>query len=297
MPILTNGRCIAALLCVAATPATAALPEEVWRGGSTPAVAEGCDLRITSWNIERGQQLAAVTAALTAQAPTVALLQEVDIRAKRTKRVNVAEELSRKLNLNYLFAAEFEELGQGKHDAPAYHGQAVLTAWPVSAARFFRFQEQTDYWRPRWYLPNWPVFQRRTGGRLALVVELGSGPQKLVLYDVHLESRSEEDLRLRQMQEILTDARRYPEGTPVLIAGDFNTRKPSPPAVQVLLDAGYRKVAGGEITTTHGTALDWIFVRGPIEFSEGTVHHDVHASDHFPVTAHIRLRTPACARN
>jgi hypothetical protein len=34
------------------------------------------------------------------------------------------------LRMPYLFAAEFEELGQSSRDSPAYHGQAILTSWP-----------------------------------------------------------------------------------------------------------------------------------------------------------------------
>jgi endonuclease/exonuclease/phosphatase family metal-dependent hydrolase len=105
----------------------------------------------------------------------------------------------------YLFAAEFEELGQGGRDSPAYHGQAILTPLAASSPRIIRFAHQTGFWRPRWYLANWSLFQRRTGGRLALVAEVEIAGRRLVIYNAHLESRGSEELRKLQIVEILAD--------------------------------------------------------------------------------------------
>jgi endonuclease/exonuclease/phosphatase family metal-dependent hydrolase len=274
----------------------AAPPDRVWRGGSMPAGPGRCDLKIVSWNIERGEQWTAVAAFLEKLTPAVVLLQEVDMNARRTGNTNVAEQLASRLGLNYLFAAEFEELGQGARGKQAYHGQAILTSLPASSERIIRFGSQTGFWRPRWYLPNWAIAQRRTGGRIALVAELGSGPNRLVVYDVHLESRGGEEIRLRQIQEVIADTRRYPGDMPVLVAGDLNTRKNNSPAVGALLQAGFRKAAGQESTTMDGKALDWIFVRGPLSFTESTVYRDVRASDHYPLAVRIRYETQACRR-
>ncbi|MBN1566642.1 MAG: endonuclease/exonuclease/phosphatase family protein [Acidobacteria bacterium] len=270
------------------------LPDRLWQGGPPPAAKLACELKIVSWNIERGEKLSDVAAALKQMNPSIALLQECDMNARRTDNKNIAEELALQLGLHYLFAAEFEELGQGVRGRPAYHGQALLTALPFSSVRIIRFQEQTKHWQPRWYLPNWAVFQRRFGGRLALVMELGTGPHRLVAYNVHLESRGGEERRLRQIEEVIADARRYASDTPILIAGDLNTRQANPSAVNALLKAGFRKAAGQEITTTHGTALDWIFVRGPLSYQNAEVHRQVRASDHFPLSVQLRFQTPDC---
>jgi endonuclease/exonuclease/phosphatase family metal-dependent hydrolase len=269
-------------------------PDRIWQGGATTPIDGGCELEILSWNIERGQQLQAAASTIKQLAPAIALLQEVDVNAARTGRKNVAEELARQSGVNYIFAAEFEELGQGGRQSPAYHGQAILTALRASSPRFLRFRDQNDYWRPRWFVPNWAIFQRREGGRLALVAEVQTGSRRLVVYNVHLESRGTEDLRLRQMQEIIEDMQRYPGDTAILVAGDLNTRIASPPAVTALQKAGFRTAAGGEVTTTRGAALDWILVRGPVTFTGAKVHRDVRASDHFPLTLRIKLEPPAC---
>ncbi|HSW51347.1 MAG TPA: hypothetical protein VLH09_14275, partial [Bryobacteraceae bacterium] len=202
--LLCAGLSLAAVLALGAEPP----PDRIWQGGVASPPPAGSPLKVVSWNIERGLQLPAVAAELRRQSPALALLQELDWNARRTARKNIAEELARDLGLSYLFAAEFIELGQGGGDAPAYHGQAILTALRVSSSRVIRFQRQTSSWKPRWYMPNWAVFQRREGGRLALVAEVESSGRRLVVYNVHLESRGPEDLRLGQIEEILDDSRR-----------------------------------------------------------------------------------------
>jgi endonuclease/exonuclease/phosphatase family metal-dependent hydrolase len=210
----------------------------------------------------------------------------VDLNSRRTGRRNIAEELARSLRMPYLFAAE---LGQGSRDSPAYHGQAILTSLAASSPRIIRFAHQTGFWKPRWYLPNWSVFQRRAGGRLALVAEVDVGGRPLVVYNAHLESRGSEQLRKLQIEEILADTRRYPADAPILIAGDFNTRRTSTPVVAALLKAGFDIAVGNKVTTPRGSALDWIFVRGPLLFEKGAIHSDTKASDHFPLSVVIHL--------
>ena len=286
---------ILCLLIISAGAFDGEIPlDRILHGGSASAVPAQCDLSIVSWNIERGLQLSGVTKALKQMQPAVILLQEVDLGAKRTGRVNIAEQLARSLEMTYLFAIEFEEHGQGSRSHPAYQGQAILTALPVSSPRIIRFKNQSGFWKPRWYIPNWALFQRRAGGRLALAAELAIGERRIVIYNLHLESRGSEELRLRQTEELLSDVSRYPQDMPILIAGDFNTRHSDPPAVKALLQAGFRKAAGQEITTTHGSVLDWIFVRGPLSPMNATVHRQVKASDHFPLSIKIRNETPDC---
>lgn len=283
------------LAASAVAPASDGDPlERIGRGGPPPEGGMECALDAVSWNIERGENLPGVASFLEEHRPALALLQEVDLDASRSGRVDVAGTLASRLGVQYLFAPEFEELGQGSSRRPAWHGQAVLTRLPVSSARILRFRAQSDFWRPRWYLPNWAFMQRRRGGRNALALQLGEGGRRLVVYNVHLESRGEETLRLREMEEVLADLGRHPAGTPILVAGDLNTREEDSPVVRALLDAGFRAAAGGEVTTRRGQALDWVFVRGPVEVQRARVHREVEASDHYPITFRLRLETPEC---
>ena len=45
--------------------------------------------------------------------------------------LNIAREISQKLEMNYVFGREFQELTQGPRTSPAYHGQATLS--PLAA--------------------------------------------------------------------------------------------------------------------------------------------------------------------
>src|ERR1039457_2605950 len=98
---------------------------------------------------------------------------------------------------------EFQELREGRADSPAYHGMATLSPWPLSKARIIRFREQSSFWKPHWYVPNLASFQRRVGGRIALVAEATILGRKLVTYNLHLECRGEDELRLLQLNEVL----------------------------------------------------------------------------------------------
>lgn len=264
--------------------------ESVWRGTGSTRNAAG-PLTILSWNIERGLNLPGIEAVLEQHAPHVALLQEVDLNARRTGRKNIAADLARRFHMHWAFAVEFEELGQGDSSSPAYVGQAVLSYLPIRSARILRFKEQSGFWQPRWFIPDWGIFQRRRGGRMALIAELASKEGPLIVYDTHLESQGSEKRRLRQVEEIIADAAKHASTAPVVIAGDFNTRRRPSPVISRLQEAGFRQAAGSEKSTSaRGAALDWIFVRGPLTFREGSVLSDVKASDHYPLKVRLSIK-------
>lgn len=246
---------------------------------------------VLNWNIERGEHLAQIKEQISELHPDLCIFQEVDLDARRTHRQDVAKELAEAFHMNYVFAPEFQELGQGTAEDPAYHGQAVLTKLPVRAARIIRFQHQSGWWKPRrLLLSSLPLLQRREGGRIALVAELDYGGQPLVVYDLHLESKGTEELRLEQIEEVLSDAQRYPAQTPIIVAGDFNTFFPHSRLIPRLEQAGFRNVLGQHRVKTHVLLgeLDWIFVRGSIQYQGGQVLH-VPGSDHFPIDVTVHL--------
>lgn len=95
-------------------------------------------VKVVSWNINRGLQLPRIIEFLSRSQADILLLQEADLNARRTHHLNVAREIARKLQCNYVFGREFQELTQGSSQSPAYHGQATLSRWPLSNARLFR---------------------------------------------------------------------------------------------------------------------------------------------------------------
>ncbi len=249
-------------------------------------------LRIVDWNIERGQQLQGITEFLASADADILILQEVDVNARRTHRVNIAEEIARKLGMNYVFGREFEELVQGSKNSPAYHGQATLSKWPIVNPRLIRFSKQSHFWQPHWFLPKIEPFQERLGGRIALVAEINAAGQKLVTYNLHLESRGTDALRISQLEEVLADATRCDADRPVIVAGDLNTDASRKAVAFAVAKAGFQDAVTAPHTPTTparglfegGRQIDWAFVRGPVRTSSGQVHRRVKASDHYPIS-------------
>lgn len=255
------------------------------------------ELRVINWNIERGLQLSKVIDFLGSQNADLLILQEVDLNARRTRRINVAEEIARRLGMNYVFGREFEELTQGSRSSPAYHGQATLSRWNISNARVLRFRCQSDFWRPRWYLPRTEPFQERLGGRIALVTEIESPGRKLTAYNLHLESRGNRDLRIAQLDEVLQDAEKHAPQSATLVAGDMNFDASSAIRIGAARGLSLRsaiKLPSPPTTPAHGLfqgprSIDWAFISGPIEARLGRVHDSIHASDHYPLSFTIKF--------
>jgi hypothetical protein len=109
------------------------------------------------------------------------------------------------LQLNFVFGKEFEELTQGARRSPAYQGQATLSPWPIKNARLIRFRRQTTFWEPHWYLPRIEPFQERFGGRIALAADIEVSGQVLTTYNLHLESKENDSLRVSQPNEVLAE--------------------------------------------------------------------------------------------
>jgi len=253
-------------------------------------------IRVVNWNINRGLRLQGVIEFLASAKADVVLLQESDLNARRTHHLNVAKEIAQKLQMNYVFGREFQELTQGSRASPAYHGQATLSRWPLSNSRILRFQKQSNFWRPRWFLPEIEPFQERIGGRLAQVCETTIAGKKVVTYNVHLESKGDDALRCSQMEETLEDARRYEAGTPIVLAGDFNFDVSGGSASTAISQAQFQDAFANQHvpTTPHsflepGRIIDWIFIRGPIHATRASVHSSISASDHYPLSVVLSL--------
>ena len=257
-----------------------------------PVLPRPDSIRAINWNINRGLQLERIVEFLAGAEADLILLQELDLNARRTHRVDVAREISRKLQMNYIFGREFQELTQGSRRSPAYHGQATLSRWPLSNSRIIRFERQSNFWRPRWFLPGIAPFQERIGGRLALVSEANLGGTTIILYNLHLESKGDDALRYSQLEEALHDARRYDWDTPILLAGDFNLDLSGEQAAASMSRAQFQNVFADQQLPTatshsllnHRRLIDWVFARGPIRAGQPQVHRSISASDHYPLS-------------
>lgn len=248
-------------------------------------------LRMVNWNINRGLKLQGIIDFLAHAKADIILLQEADLNARRTHHLNIAREIAQKLQLNYVFGREFQELAQGSRKSPAYHGQATLSRWALSNSLIIRFQRQSNFWRSHWFLPDIGPFQERIGGRLALVTTVGIAGKTVVTYNLHLESKGDDALRVSQLEETLQDAGRYGAGTPILLAGDFNLDVSAGTAASAISRARFEDAFANQHSPTtpgsffeRGRTIDWILSRGPFRHSQPHVHRSVSASDHYPLS-------------
>ncbi len=251
-------------------------------------------IRIVTWNIDRGTRVQHVIEDMKNNPADLCLFQEVDWGTARTHGADIAAELAKALHLNAAYGVTFEELGQEIHGHPAYIGSATLTRLPIERIRILRFRHQTWWWKPRpWFPSKVPFFQRRLGGRIALVTELRFAGKLLVVYNVHLESRSLGKIQKEEMNEVQADSERYPAGAAIIVGGDFNSKYFPSDFLKNMESRGYHSALGQRVERTHkiAMALDWIFAKGPIELRDGHVRKDLHnASDHFPVFARLIAR-------
>lgn len=254
--------------------------------GVQRAEADAQELSVVTWNIERGSEYEAVLSVLRRLDPDVVLLQEVDRDCRRTGYRNVARDLAAALNMNWVAAGEFQELGEARgRSAPAITGQAILSKFAIHDAAGLRFKAQ-DRWR-------WSInpAQPRRGGRIALRARSGG----VVFYNTHIESGDNERLQQRQMAEIVADQARAAQDTPVIIAGDFNNQ----PALRSLtlrslahasfIDALGDPAGRGPTSLGQAHPIDWIFVKR-MDAGRGEVIDAQAASDHSPVMAALGAR-------
>jgi endonuclease/exonuclease/phosphatase family metal-dependent hydrolase len=183
--------------------------------------------------------------------------------------------------MNWIFAGEFQEIGEGTKSRAALHGQAILSRYPITDAGVLVFAEQA---RLRWRLN--PV-QPRRGGRMALRARTGG----MLVYTAHLESGDNDTLRHKQLNEMVRDQQRQARPAErVVLAGDFN----NPPVAQSSM---FGAISVERFIDSHGAAprvtsighshpIDWIFVKN-LAVLESNVYMVSGVSDHFPVVASV----------
>ena len=255
-------------------------------------------VRVINWNVNRGLRLNEVIEFLAGTSADLILLQETDLSAKRTHGRNVAQEIARALAMNYVFGCEFEELAQGQNGTRAYHGQATLSRFPISNSRILRFQRQSRFWLPRWFIPRMRPFQRRLGGRIALISHIDLPEQKLIVYNVHLESRGNDGLRCSQLGEVLENVSHHASDVQIVVAGDFNANlhlgNTAAAISKTGLSSPFACIASLPTTVPsrfHGSrTIDWILTRGPLIAFAPKLHDTIRASDHYPLSLMFRWK-------
>lgn len=175
-------------------------------------------LGVLVFNMERGVHLAEIGDFLEdcpALRPLdVILANELDDGCVRSGGKNTTLELAKRLGMNAVFGLEFIELVNGE-DPKGFHGNAILSRWPIRRAKAVRLPE-----RYNWYFDR----QRRAGGRLAILAELDIAGKPLGVGTIHLENRTDGPGRQAQLETVLAEAEAwFSPGMPVILGGDLNT--------------------------------------------------------------------------
>ena len=100
-----------------------------------------------------------------------------------------------------------------------------------------------------------------------LVAEINVGGSKLVTYNLHLESRAHDELRVSQMDEVLSDSAGYGPQCMLVVAGDLNLDVSKHPAAMTWVRAGFRDALAATPSPTTlprrlfepGRQIDWAF--------------------------------------
>jgi endonuclease/exonuclease/phosphatase family metal-dependent hydrolase len=187
-------------------------------------------LRIAAWNAERLKFGSASAALFAALQPDVVLLTEVDIGMARSGNRHTVAELAVALGMGYAYGIEFVELGlgdereeewhRGQHNLAGFHGNAILSRYPLNDFALIRLDQGGRWFGERPDLAKGPA-QRRIGGRMALAARLADGD--LVTVTVHLESDSTALDRAAQTERLLSALQLRYGQVPMVIGGDCNT--------------------------------------------------------------------------
>jgi endonuclease/exonuclease/phosphatase family metal-dependent hydrolase len=134
---------------------------------------------------------------------------------------------------------------------------------------------------------------------MALISCIDLPEQKLIVYNVHLESRGSDGLRRSQLAEVLDDVSQHASDVQFVVAGDFNAdlrREPANPAIGKTGFCSPFACVSSFLTTapsrfSGSRAIDWILTKGPLIASEPKLHESIRASDHYPLSLTLRSRS------
>lgn len=232
----------------------------------------GETFRVLAWNTERGRhwfdcaKLIREHPAL--QNPDLVLLGEMDLGMARSWNKHTTREMAAELQMNYAYGIEFLELSGGEEqeriDYPGdndwgYHGNAILSKYPLHDVRVLRFPG-TQFW--------YENYQQRLGGRNAVLARIELTGRSITIGTTHLESHDTGRIRRQQIQLILEELQNTAADMPVIFGGDLN-EKPGGALFEDLKNAKFLVEDCNEMNKS--TSLD--FVDGVISFRDEKIDY------------------------
>ncbi|MGF1523586.1 MAG: endonuclease/exonuclease/phosphatase family protein [Leptolyngbyaceae cyanobacterium] len=252
------------------------------------------------------ENLATAIAALKSVNPDVIALQEIDLGAQRSFKVDQAAAIASALQYPQQAIAinwdkryvPFPFWPPSAHFGSILSGQALLSRFPIKRHERLVLEK----------VPSNPFFYNALYlDRLAQVADIAVGDRTLTLINIHLEA-FDNPTRLGQTMFVRQLAATYAEKGPVLLVGDFNSalnrpEEGEPRTIQTMLDAStFAPATPAEQFTEaeHFTfpsdqpqyKLDYVFYTpATIELLDVQVlTAAAQASDHLPLALRLRLR-------
>lgn len=267
--------------------------------GSDPAEARpiGPSVRMVTYNIAAGRNadqtfdLTTTIDQLRSLDADVVALQEVDRHwGERSEWRDLVGELGESLGMHTAFAPIYS-LDPATPDEPRReYGLALLSRYPILAVDNHELTRKSSVFPD---LPPGPM-----PGFLEATLQVGGTP--LHVYNTHLDSKGDPTLREIEVAETLEIMAADPEGTPQVLAGDYNAQPGDPeldPLWGTVADGwtAARRTSGGPMTYPAPEPvkrIDVISVTPGIRVRHASVPSDAaaaQASDHRPVVMELRL--------
>lgn len=212
----------------------------------------------------------AIAKAIRDQNPDLVALQEVDVNTARSGKFNQAEEIAKKLGMNFFFAKAID------YDGGEY-GVAILSKYPMSQTKINRLPtEASTKGEPRVLASAKITFPDGT------VIRFGS---------THLDAQK--GAVNREMQIIEINRLSAEENLPFIIAGDFNS-VPGSRVIDLLDHSFTRTCQQCDFTVpviNPNKTIDFIAFTPKSKFNVQStlVVPERYASDHLPVVSILQL--------
>ena len=245
-------------------------------------------LKVLTYNIHRAIGVdrrfrpSRIVDILTHHDADLALLQEVDEGAPRSRELDLARELGREAGYPHVAAGYNVSLRKGRY------GNALLSRWPLTIHRNIDLM----------------VDDRKRRGCLHARVRIEKGHhgvRELDVFNLHLGLSARERTRQVGMLVRSPEFAAVPEGAPCLVAGDFNDwRAQLNPIFLEIFEFksatrhrfGYQAAIRTYPSFSPTGALDKIYFRGPLRLlgARGCrLRVSRVASDHLPIVAEFEL--------
>ena len=261
-----------------------------------PPVVENSDcVKAVAWNIERGNQIKGIIAALGNHEDLankdLYLLTELDDGMARSGNLNIPREIAVNLALNYVFAPKYIALNKGSgveafvagENTKALHGLGIFSRFPIKNAHSLPIPSGKDKMHGK---------EKRLGGTRALIAEIRHPLGAFRAAVVHLDAHSSRTHRVFQMKTLLDHLDTLP-ALPTIVGGDWNTTTHNSNSARRAIMGYWRRVMMGarNVAQNHYPFPERFFERGLFEFLEqrgfewksfneigvGSLHYDVNS--------------------